>query len=55
MFQSGMAWSRNLEHDATRGWVTLVESMGDSKGLLAVYLIQDCLGKSYKETLYTSN
>ena len=37
MFQSGMAWSRSLEHYATRGWVTLFESLSDSKGLLAVY------------------
>jgi len=46
IFQSGMAWSRSLEHDTTWGWVTLVESLGDSKGLLALYLIQYCLGKS---------
>jgi hypothetical protein len=45
-FESGMAWSRSLERYATMGWVSLVKSLGGSKGLLTFYLIQDCLGKS---------
>jgi hypothetical protein len=36
MFLSDVTWSLSLQHYATRGRVTLDESLNGSKGLLAV-------------------